>query len=220
MKDPDGAAFIRSLSEGTKQMLTAMTALSLPPPMYQSEHNETLLKFENNSVQREAAIHAATQVKSTEFANLFPLSVRNGDNPISHQVIEDYYRELLGTLRDALRGNDWFIDKFSFSRITAHRRGDALETPFNVGKILRLYPAYEFQIRQFHEYYYLCIDYKCQVVNIQRLDTIINNFNEEKLINRLCIAQEGSWRDGKILSFNSESALIFFYVRNLRRMSH
>ncbi len=211
MKDPDGAAFIRSLSEGTKQMLTAMTALSLPPPMYQSEHNETLLKFENNSVQREAAIHAATQVKSTEFANLFPLSVRNGDNPISHQVIEDYYRELLGTLRDALRGNDWFIDKFSFSRITAHRRGDALETPFNVGKILRLYPAYEFQIRQFHEYYYLCIDYKCQVVNIQRLDTIINNFNEEKLINRLCIAQEGSWRDGKILSFNSESALIFFY---------
>ncbi|MDE2646519.1 MAG: Piwi domain-containing protein [Bacteroidota bacterium] len=211
MKDSDGGEFVKSLSEGTKQMLKAMTALSLPEPQYRLGANETLLKLENNSAEREAAIRAASQIKSTEFANLFPLSIRIGDNPISHQVLMGHYKELSGMLRDALVGNDWFIDRFSFSRIVAHRRGVAHEIPSDVRNILRLYPAYEFQIRQYFEHFYLCIEYKCQVRNVQKLSVVGQQFEKCNLINRLCIAQDGSWREGKIVEFDMEFARIFFF---------
>ncbi len=218
MKDSDGSEFVKSLSEGTKQMLKAMKALSLPEPQYILGLNETLLKLENNSVEREAAIHAANQIKSTEFVNLFPLRVRNGDTPVPHQILMEHYRELSGILRDALMGNDWFIDKFKFSRLIAHRRGIAHKTPFDVSKILRLYPAYEFQIRQYFEHFYLCIEYRCQVRNVQRLSIVGQQFEKDNLLNRLCIAQDGIWREGKIIEFDMNFARIFFFDTKSEQM--
>ena len=211
MKYPDGAEYVQAISEGTKQMLREMRGLNLPVPEYRLGRHETLLKLENNSDEREAAIRVASQIKSTEFANLFPLCIRRGDSPVTHEVLSAHYGEFLKTLRDVLRGKDWYIDRFGFSRIVAHRRGDELDTPPDVKRILRFYPAYEFQIRQYLEHFYLCLDYKCQVHNTQRLSAVGKQFEEDKLTNRPCIVKDIGWREGKIVEFNSEFARIFFF---------
>ncbi|MDE2769984.1 MAG: putative DNA binding domain-containing protein [Bacteroidota bacterium] len=211
MKDSDGAEYVQAISEGTRQMLREMTALNLPAPEYSLGGHETLLKLENNSAEREAAIRAASQIKSTEFANLFPLSIRLGDSPVAHKVLSAHYREFLRTFRDVLEGNGWYIDRFGFSRIVAHRRGIKLDAPSDVKDILQFHPAYEFQIRQYLEYFYLCLDYKCQVHNVQRLSVIGKHFEKDKLTNRFCIVKDVGWRKGKIVDFSSEFAKIFFF---------
>ncbi|MXW32915.1 MAG: transcriptional regulator [Rhodothermaceae bacterium] len=212
MRDSSGGpGYVRAISEGTKQMLKEMTDLNLPAPEYELKSNETLLKLGNNSVEREAAIRAASQIKSTEFTNLFPLSIRRGDSPVAHKVLNVHYGEFLRTLRDVLEGNDWYIDRFGFSRILAHRRGTKLDAPSDVEDILWFCPAYEFQIRQYLDHFYLCLDYKCQVHNVQRLDVVGKHFEQDKLINRLCVVKDVGWRRGKIVDFSSEFARIFFF---------
>ena len=64
MKDPDGVAYVQAISEGTKQMLKEMTALGLPAPWYRLAENETLLKLESKATEREAAMLAASRIKS------------------------------------------------------------------------------------------------------------------------------------------------------------
>ena len=211
MKDSDGAEYVQAISEGTKQMLRAMKALNLPVPEYSLGRNETLLKLENNSTEREAAIRSASQIKSTEFANLFPLSIRQGDSPVAHKALSAHYGEFSKTLRDVLAGNGWYIDRFGYSRIVAHRRGTELNAPSDVAAILRFYPAYEFQIRQYLGHFYLCLDYKCQVHNVQSLDVVGKQFEKDKLINRPCVVKYAGWREGKIVEFNSEFARVFFF---------
>lgn len=211
MRDSDGSEYVQAISEGTKQMLKEMKAISLPAPQYRMGINETLLKLENNSVEREAAIRAASQIRSTEFANLFPLSIRRGDSPVAHNALSAHYGEFSRTLRDVLAGNGWYIDRFRFSRIVAHKRGFEIDTPPDVRRILRIYPAYEFQIRQYLEYFYLCLDYKCQLHNVQRLNVVDKHFEKGELTNRLCIAKDVAWRKGKIVDFSSEFAKIFFF---------
>jgi len=211
MTDPSGTKFVKALSEGTKQILKEMNECNLPSPTYKLRINETLLKLENNSSARLSAIHEASQIKSTEFANLFPLWIRNGDSPVSQQVLNDHYSELLKTLRDALKGNNWYIDRFRFSRILAHKRGKPLNIPHEVNHVLRIFPAFEFQIRQYLSYFYLCIDYKCQVLNVQPLSNLCHQFDTSQLNHRLCVANDGGWRDGKIIEFDPKFATIFFF---------
>ncbi|MDE2644801.1 MAG: putative DNA binding domain-containing protein [Bacteroidota bacterium] len=211
MKDSDGSEYVQAISEGTKRMLREMTHLNLPAPEYRLGINETLLKLENNSVERESAIRAASQIKSTEFANLFPISIRQGDSPVDHTEFNAHYGEFLRTFRDVLAGNGWYIDRFRFSRIVAHIRGIDLNVPSDVKDILRLYPAYEFQIRQYLQYFYLCLYYKCQVQNVQKLHIVADQFGKEELKDRLCIANDTAWRRGKIVDYNSEFARIFFF---------
>ena len=219
MKDPSGTEFVKALSEGTKQIHKEMRGLDLPAPMYRLGLNETLLKLENNQAVRQAAIHAASQIKSTEFANLFPLWIRNGDTPVDHQVLNDHYCELLRTLRDALQGNHWYIDRFSFSRIVAHKQRESFITPDAVNRVLRIFPAFEFQIRQYFGKFYLCVDYKCQVHNVQHLDTLSQQFDKDQLIHRRCIANDGGWRVGKIVEFDSEFTDIFFFdTKSIQRI--
>ena len=211
MKDPDGTAYVQAISEGTKQMLSEMTNLGLPAPWYRLSENETLIKLENNAEEREAAMVAASQVKSTEFGNLFLLKIRQNDEPVYRKTFEVRYGEFVKTLRDALVGNGWFIDRFRHSRIVAHRKGIELNTPENVKSLLRFYPAYEFQIRQYFEYYYLCLDYKCEVLNVQKLSAIGKRIPQEEFFNRRCVAKKGKWREGRIVEFDAEFAKIHFF---------
>lgn len=211
MKDPDGGAYVQAISEGTKQMLKEMTGLGLPAPWYRLAENETLIKLESKAEEREAAILAASQIKSTEFGNLFLLRIRQGEKPVNRDVFNVRYREFIATLRDVLAANGWFIDRFGFSRIVAHRRGVELDIPANVKGVLRFYPAYEFQIREYFGRFYLCLDYKCQVLNIQKLDILARQLPHDTLINRRCVAKKGGWRDGRILDFESEFAKVYFF---------
>ena len=210
MKDPDGIAYIQALSEGTKQMWEEMGNLGLPAPLYRLAENETLIKLENNAVEREAAMLAASQVKSTEFGNLFLLRIRQGDKPVRRNTFNIRYGEFVRTLRDTLAGKGWFIDRFRHSRIVAHRRGVELDTPPNVKSLLRFYPAYEFQIRSYFESFYLCLDYKCEVLNVQRLSAVGKQIPKEEFINRRCVARKGQWREGRIVEFDAEFAKVHF----------
>lgn len=211
MKDPDGIAYVQAISEGTKQMLNEMRDLGLQAPLYRLTENETLIRLENNAEEREAAMLAASQVTSTEFGNLFPLRVRQGDEPVRGDVFNVRFGEFVKTLRDALAAKGLFIDRFGHSRIVAHRRGIELDAPMNVKSILRFYPAYEFQIRQYFRNYYLCLDYKCEVVNVQKLSVIGRQIPVEDLLNRRCVARQGQWRAGRIIEFDAEFAKIHFF---------
>ena len=211
MKDPDGIAYVQAISEGTKQMLSEMRNLSLTAPWYRLSENETLIKLENNAEEREAAMLAASQVKSTEFGNLFLLRIRQGDKPVSHDMFGVRYGEFVKTLRDALAGKGWFIDRFGFSRIVTHRQRVELAIPTDVKFILSFYPAYEFQIRQYFESFYLCLDYKCQVHNVQKLSIVGQQASKEEFVNRHCVAKTGQWREGRIVEFDEEFAKVHFF---------
>jgi len=213
MKDPDGVAYVQAISEGTKQMSNEMTALELPPPWYRLGENETLLKLESNAEAREAAILAASQVKSTEFSNLFHLQIRQGDKPASRDTFNAHYGEFVKTLRDVLQAKDWYIDQFKFSRIVVHRRGTDLEIAAQAKKFVRFYPAYEFQVREYLGAIYLCVDYKCQVLNIRKLNELAPHFSSEELIGRRCVwvASKNEWREGRIISFDNEFGLVHFF---------
>lgn len=211
MKNPEGVAYVQAISEGTKQMLREMTALQLPAPWYHLGENETLLKLESNAEAREAALLAATQVKSTEFANLYHLRIRQGDKPAAGDTFDRHYREFVKTFRDVLSAKGWYIDRFAFGRIVAHRRGIDLNIPAEVKKVLRFYPAYEFQIRRHFDAFYLCIDFKCQVLNVRRLNELAPHLSTDELIDRRCVVYKEEWRDGKITSFDDEFARVHFF---------
>ena len=211
MRDPGGVAYVQAISEGTKQMVTAMEALGLPAPSYRLALNETLIRLESRAEEREAALLAANEDEATEFGNLFRLRFRQRDNPAEYKVVGAHYGEIVKTLRDALKGNGWHIDRDGFSRILAHRRGIELEAPVEVRSILRLYPAYEFQIRQYHRHFYLCVDYRCLALNVRRLNVVRRHFSETDLAGHRCMANKGGWREGRLSGYGNEFAQVRFF---------
>ena len=210
MKDPDGVAYVQALSEGTKQMHTEMTALNLPSPWYRLSENETLVKLESRAPEREAAILAASQTKSTEFCNLFLLQIRQGERPASAESFNTHYGEFMKAFRDVLAAHDWFVDRLSFGRIIAHRRGVELDAPPKVRSVVRFYPAYEFQVREYFGHFYLCVDYRCQVLSVQTLAQLSKHFSHDKFAGMRCIAYKGEWRGGRIAEFGTEFTSIQF----------
>lgn len=210
MRDPSGVAYVQAISEGTKQMVTAMATLGLPAPAYHLASNETLIQIENRAEEREAALLAATNDNATEFGNLFLLRFRQHDNIIGHDVFGSRYGQLVRTLRDALEGNGWFIHRDGFSRILAHIRRTEIDTPNGVRSLVRLYPAYEFQIRQYDKRFYLCVDYRCVALNVRTLAILKRHFARDRLIGHRCIAHSGQWRRGHLAGFNDEFAEVLF----------
>lgn len=211
MKAPDGVAYVQAISEGTKQMLKEMIDLGLPAPRYRLAENETLIHLESRAVEREAAFLAASQITPTEFGNLFLLRIRQGAKPVRWDALNARYGEFLTTVRDALVADGWFIDRFGFSRIVAHRKGIELDAPKNVKKVLRFYAAYEFQFREYFERFYLSVDYKCEVLNVQTLAVLGRILPHEALINLRCVARKGDWREGRIFKIGPEFATVHFF---------
>ncbi len=115
------------------------------------------------------------------------------------------------TLKDALVAQKWYIDRLGFGRIAAHRRGAAFDAPKDVSSVMRIYPAYEFQVREYFGSFYLCIDYGVQVHNVRSLDKLSRQVPPEQLVNGRCVANMGGWREGRIVSFDDEWAKVFFF---------
>ena len=211
MSDSEGNTYVQALSEGTKQMLEEMTKLGLPSPQYKLSENQTSIRLESNAQAREAAILAASRAKSVEFGNLFPLQVRREDQPVNHAILANRYRQLVETFRAALIGSGWYIDRLSHSRITAHIRGAELSLPPQVRDIVRFYPAYEFQFRQYNDILYLCLDYRCLALNVLSLTEIRKVATDERLEGGRCVAkQEGQWLEGRLMSLGEELTRIRF----------
>ncbi len=211
MKDPEGRAYVQAISEGTKQMALEMAKLNLPPPKYRLTESQTILKLESNAQERDAALLSQSVARSTEFTNLYPMTIQEGAKSLDAKAFNIRYREFLTTFRDILRAHDWYIDRFSFSRIIAHRRGASLDIPQAAASILRFYPAYVFQVRQYWGSYYLCVDYTIQVLNVRRLNALTPHFQLSEFIGRMCVAEFDGWKEGKIIASDGEWVTVLFF---------
>lgn len=212
MKDQRGTAFVRALSEGTRRMYKEMLDLELPSPDYRVSDAQTKVTLFSRAAEREAALQADSTVKVTEFANLFPLTfVIEGGQKRSAEYLRQYERGIMSALKDALVAHGWYIDKFKFGRLTAHRQKSNLLLPREVGNVVRFYPAYEFQLRHYWENNYLCIDYTLQVKNICSVEALLSIFQPSELTDKTAVAQWNGWYLGRITSADQEWSRVYLY---------
>lgn len=212
MKDAHGRAFVQALQEGTRKMRDEMAKLNLPAPEYITTDAETRLILKNNALIRKDASRQNITEESPEYTNLYPL--------IGLSSVTDYEKskqerhEILSALKSKLVANGWFIDKFKYGKITAHRKGVSIHAPSEVSKIVKLYPAYEFQIREYFGKQYLLVDYTVTVQSVMSLSGSLDYFSKEQMYNLRCMAQSQGWSQGKITGIENDHSSIFLFDYN------
>jgi len=214
MRDAEGRAFVQAVSEGTKRMTAEMLALKLPAPMFKLAENESILVLQSNAPEREAAILAAAKASSavsTESVNLFHLAVRHGADPARLPDLRARYKDFLTSLRDSLQAKGWYVDRFSFSRVTVHRRGNELPIAPAARPILRMYPAYMLQVQECFGHWFLSVDYSCEVLSVQRLNHVLRCIAPDELNNKTCVGLLSEWRQGRILQISGDWTTVRFF---------
>jgi predicted HTH transcriptional regulator len=211
MRDPEGNAFVQALSEGTKRMTREMVALRLPPPSVVLLDNETILKLESKAEGRKAAFLASIQAPKTAFLNAYLLTVQKASGRATGDEVHLRLGELTKALRDSLTAHGWYIDRFSFSRIIAHRKGADLPISTAAQKLIRLFPAYCIQVQELFGRAYVVLDYTCQVLSILRLNEACRQLTSDEFVGRSCVAKADAWRAGRIVASDSEWATIHFF---------
>ena len=203
MKDEQGTAFVRALSEGTRRMREEMENLGLPAPHYQT--NDYTLVALHNRIDERLEKYALNAVSETEeYTNVFPL--KQSSPPMSRDEFRELRGNILTAIKDALLGHGWFIDYLSFGRLVAHRKGNSLPLSPQVETIARIYPAYEFQVRQYAENLYLCVDYKAELKNVVTVDKLLRYIRTDELIGKHAVANcSGWWERGRILEIDAET---------------
>lgn len=213
MRTEEGQAFVRALSEGTKRMRDEMASANLPSPFYKTGSSRTAVTLHNNVTARETLLRqvALTQ-KTTEYTNLFPLDFINEEKQQApYQILRNRRKDFLAYLQDSLIAKGWFVDYFGFGRIVAHKRGQEIRVPSPVRELLRLYPSYEFQLRDYWGKYYLCIDYTLSVKNVQSVSQLLRWVEPKDLRDQRAIARLNQWQKGKIIRCNNERTRIYLY---------
>ena len=212
MRDERGAEFVRALSEGTRRMRDEMKRLGLPAPIYRIGESQTTVVLFNNAKDREATFRLAAISESTEFANLFPLTfVSESNETLSIDELSNRYIDIMNGLKDALSSHGWFIDSSKFSKLIAHRQGINISLSSSVDELVRLYPAYTFQLRQYLGSYYLCIDYTLEVKNLKTAKDCLAFFSTNELIGKSAVVRWNGWELGKITSLDSEWANVYLF---------
>lgn len=212
MRDERGAEFVRALSEGTKRMREEMKALNLPAPEYKIGESQTTVILFNKAQDRETAFRLNKQQKTTEFTNLFLLNFISEDSQtLNLSQVSPHYKIMMASLREVLSSEGWYIDKFKFSRLIAHRQGVHIPLNPEVNKFIRFYPAYIFQIRQYFRKYYLCIDYTLELKNIKNLFECLVHFSAEELIDSSAVVKYDGWELGRIISIDSEWTVVYLF---------
>jgi predicted HTH transcriptional regulator len=202
IRDPRGAVYVRALREGTRQMRDQMSRLSLPSPEYRigEAHTEVILR--NEVARREApATGAATVLTTTEFSNLYPLQGPLGG--LTRAEFDQKRRALVDAFATKLRAAGWFIDRLQFGGLTAHRQGMPIHGPDAVARIVRIYPAFTFQVRQYFDRAYLVVDYTAQTQTVLTAAKAAVRFGRERLIGLWGYARwRGGWERVQVLSID------------------
>lgn len=203
LKDERGDNFVHALSEGTRRMHEEMEKLELPPPHYETNQYTTVTLYSKFDERLEKyAIKAVTETE--EYANLFLLEQSNGYT--SRSEFSDLRRSILFTIRNALLNNGWFIDRLSFGRIVAHRINNSLPLSPQLETVAKIYPAYEMQVRQYANNLYLCVDYKVELKNIMKVESLLGHIKPAELIGKHAVARyNGQWERGRILEIDTAS---------------
>jgi predicted HTH transcriptional regulator len=208
LRDEHGAEFVRAISEGTRRMRDEMDQLNLPSPEFHVSSSATKVTLLNNVAERESALKSV-HGKGTEFTNLYPLQITGGN--IDLRNLPQARREILTALSANLEKNGWFIDRASYGRIVAHKRGSELPLPTAVSPILRMYPAFSFQPRQFWDLLYLTVDFELQVKSVLTASELVRMFPATVLIGRSAIANWNGWQRGKIIDIDEGLCTIKFF---------
>lgn len=223
MRDERGAEFVRALSEGTRRMRDEMKRLNLPAPIYRVSEAQTTVILLNNVQEREAALQLSAIAQTTEFTNLFPLSFVSDENELFNaDDVSERYRDIMTGLKDSLANQDWYVDRFKFSRLIAHRQGMNIPLSSSVDGYVRLYPAYTFQLRRYLQSYYLCVDYTLEVKNIKTVKDLLAYFPSNELIGKSSVVRWNGWELGKITAINYEwtSVYLFDFEREIQIASN
>jgi predicted HTH transcriptional regulator len=203
LRDRDGAAFVQALSEGTRKMSVAMKEASLPPPSYEVTDAQTAVTLISDAPKREALLRAGIATSNTEYANLYPL-VLSGTGKAESDW-ESRRKEITSALRDALEVNGWFIDRISYGRIVAHRRGSEFPVAHEAAKIVKLFPSYSIQIKGYYGKPYLCVDFGVEVKSVLRANSLLGFFGATELVDLRAIAHwRSSWHSGRLVSVDDE----------------
>ena len=203
--------FVRALSEGTETMRREMEALSLPAPIYNVTATQTQVTLLSEIERREALLQPDLDEQTTEFANLFPITL---DEAPSKQDIESsrvLHKDFMASLRDALSSKGWYVDRFKFSRLVAHRKRVSVRIPKEAEDFVKFFPAYSFQVRHYLGNYYLCIDYELEVKNIRNLQTLLKTLPASEVVRRTATINWHGWRLGRILKCDLETARVTLF---------
>ncbi len=199
IKDAKGTVYVRALQEGTRQIREQMAKLDLPPPEYTVSDVSTEIVLQNDIARRTAASNNASPPIS-ELVNLFPLrgwSLSKGD-------FDARRREFIQSLSSKLASAGWFIDGQRFGELTAHHQGAAIKAPGAVSSIVRLYPAYTFQVRQYHGQIYLLVDYTVQVQSVRTAEQAIADFGTRSIDGLKGYAKwRGNWERVTVLGYDN-----------------
>ncbi|MDF9799096.1 putative HTH transcriptional regulator [Catalinimonas alkaloidigena] len=213
MKDVQGRAFVLALQEGTRRMREETAKLGLPAPEYKTTAVETTLVLRNNASLRKDVPNLNAAEGYPEYTNLYRLT------GFSDNIEENRQRrrEILSTFKNKLAANGWFIDKDRYGLLVAHRKGLSNPAPDKVSEIVRLFPAYSFQIRQYFGKQYLIVDYTVELQSVINLATCLECFSTQVLngYSLRCMANLQGWSKGKITTVESEYSEVFVFNTDL-----
>ena len=212
MRDERGAFFVRGLSEGTTTMREKMENLGLPAPHYHTDQYTTVT-LESKFDERLEKYALKTVTETQEYANLFLLEQPNAQS--SGKEFRELRKNILTAIKDALSNRGWFIDALTFGRIVAHQKGNSFVLSQKVENIARIYPAYIFQVREYAQNLYLCIDYKVELKSVEKADRLLRFISPAEMIGkRATVEYSGEWKQGKILEIDSETTKIVLFDLN------
>jgi predicted HTH transcriptional regulator len=210
MRDEKGTTFVKALSEGTRRMRDEMKAALLQAPRYEINHTSTRVTLFNNVIEREKLLHQSLPGEpATEYTNLFPL-FSNTDKTHLTRLLKEKRQEFRAFLRDSLVANGWYLDGEYGGRITTHQTGAYLPL-LDLKHIVRFYPAYTIQLREYFDTFYLCIDYTLQVKNVLSLRALCQKRAPALFFGKTAVARRENWKRGKIIRGNVEFTTIYFF---------
>lgn len=206
MRDENNQRFVKALSEGYRTIRDRMYDAGLPTPQYHTNGFTTVALY-NNYIEREARIKKLQQPISDEYTNLYEIELKNNivSEPNSQKSVQSI---LLNLIKDKLQNLDWFIDRDSKSRVTAHRKGNHLPQDADIDKCIRIFPAYSFQVYHFANVYYLSIDFDIQVKNFSTLDVLSKKGISDFRNRRAQVKIGGTWTHGIIQDFTEYYARV------------
>lgn len=201
MVDENGQRFVKQLSEGHQTMLRSMLDLKLPAPQFATNGFTTVTLF-NNYQQREERQRRLTNTLSHEFSNLFPIE-------ISFQMVAEGGHDLFlikqqieNLFKDKLTNSGWFIDHTRAGRVVAHQKGQDIPLDNRVNEFLKIFPAYSFQFHLIENSLYLSVDFDIQLVNIARVERLIQLGISDLRHRPAQVRFKGTWTTGIIEDCN------------------
>jgi len=199
IKDAKGAVYVRALQEGTLQIRDQMAKLGLPSPEYTISDASTEILLRNDIVRRTSLSNSNGALQISEFANLFP--IQGWERSTSE--FDSRRREFIRSLASKLEAAGWFIDHQKFGELVAHRQGAAIAAPRAAASIVRIYPAFSFQVRDYHGQIYLVVDYTVQVQSVINGEKAGLEFGWNSLNGLKGFAKwRGKWERAKILGYD------------------